>query len=68
MVLSLSGTGLPWVAQLGFNAGSALNSGTLATSAFAATPMGRHCRGAVAERSPRTPKAKAHTRDGNIFP
>ncbi len=37
VVLSLIGTGLLWVGWFGFNAGSALTSGTLATSAFAAT-------------------------------
>jgi len=37
VVLSLIGTGLLWVGWFGFNAGSALNAGTLATSAFAAT-------------------------------
>ena len=37
VVLSLTGTGLLWVGWFGFNAGSALNSGSLATSAFAAT-------------------------------
>ena len=37
VVLSLVGTGLLWVGWFGFNAGSALNAGTLATSAFAAT-------------------------------
>ena len=37
VVLCLIGTGLLWVGWFGFNAGSALNSGTLATSAFAAT-------------------------------
>jgi len=37
VVLSLIGTGLLWVGWFGFNAGSALNSGALATSAFAAT-------------------------------
>ena len=37
VVLSLVGTGLLWVCWFGFNAGSALNAGTLATSAFAAT-------------------------------
>jgi Amt family ammonium transporter len=37
VVLSLIGTGLLWVGWFGFNAGSALNSGTLASSAFAAT-------------------------------
>ena len=37
VVYSLIGTGLLWVGWFGFNAGSALNAGTLATSAFAAT-------------------------------
>ena len=37
VVLSLIGTGLLWVGWFGFNAGSALSSGALATSAFAAT-------------------------------
>ena len=37
VVLSLVGTGLLWVGWFGFNAGSALNAGGLATSAFAAT-------------------------------
>jgi Amt family ammonium transporter len=37
VVLSLIGTGLLWVGWFGFNAGSALTAGTLATSAFAAT-------------------------------
>jgi Amt family ammonium transporter len=37
VVMSLIGTGLLWVGWFGFNAGSALNAGTLATSAFAAT-------------------------------
>jgi Amt family ammonium transporter len=37
VVLSLIGTGLLWVGWFGFNAGSALSSGTLAASAFAAT-------------------------------
>lgn len=37
VVQSLIGTGLLWVGWFGFNAGSALNAGALATSAFAAT-------------------------------
>ena len=37
VVLSLIGTGLLWVGWFGFNAGSALCAGELATSAFAAT-------------------------------
>ena len=37
MVLSLIGTGLLWVGWFGFNAGSAVSAGKLATSAFAAT-------------------------------
>ena len=37
VVMSLTGTGLLWVGWFGFNAGSALNAGGLATSAFAAT-------------------------------
>jgi Amt family ammonium transporter len=37
VVLSLIGTGLLWVGWFGFNAGSALSAGGLATSAFAAT-------------------------------
>ncbi len=37
VVYSLIGTGLLWVGWFGFNAGSALNAGALATSAFAAT-------------------------------
>ena len=37
VVLSLTGTGLLWVGWFGFNAGSALTAGGLATSAFAAT-------------------------------
>jgi len=37
VVLSLIGTGLLWVGWFGFNAGSAVGAGELATSAFAAT-------------------------------
>lgn len=37
VVYSLVGTGLLWVGWFGFNAGSALNAGVLATSTFAAT-------------------------------
>ena len=37
VVYSLIGTGLLWVGWFGFNAGSALNAGKLATSTFAAT-------------------------------
>jgi ammonium transporter, Amt family len=37
VVFSLIGAGLLWVGWFGFNAGSALSAGTLATSAFAAT-------------------------------
>lgn len=37
VVLSLIGTGLLWVGWFGFNAGSAVNAGELATNAFAAT-------------------------------
>jgi len=37
VVLSLIGAGLLWVGWFGFNAGSALSAGSLATSAFAAT-------------------------------
>jgi Amt family ammonium transporter len=37
VVLSLVGTGLLWVGWFGFNAGSAVSAGELASSAFAAT-------------------------------
>jgi Amt family ammonium transporter len=37
VVLSLIGTGLLWVGWFGFNAGSAVSAGALASSAFAAT-------------------------------
>ncbi len=37
VVLSLTGTGLLWFGWFGFNAGSALTAGGLATNAFAAT-------------------------------
>ena len=47
VVLSLIGTGLLWVGWFGFNAGSAVNAGGLATSAFAAT----HFSAAAAARS-----------------
>jgi len=40
VVLSFIGAGLLWVGWFGFNAGSALSAGTLATSAFVATHMG----------------------------
>jgi ammonium transporter, Amt family len=40
VVLSLVGACLLWVGWFGFNAGSALSSGTLATSAFVATHFG----------------------------
>ncbi len=40
VVLSFIGAGLLWVGWFGFNAGSALSSGTLATSAFVATHFG----------------------------
>jgi Amt family ammonium transporter len=37
VILSMTGAGLLWVGWFGFNAGSALNAGGLASSAFAAT-------------------------------
>lgn len=40
VVLSFVGAGLLWVGWFGFNAGSALSAGTLATSAFVATHFG----------------------------
>ncbi len=40
VVLSFIGAGLLWVGWFGFNAGSALSAGTLATSAFVATQFG----------------------------
>ncbi len=40
VVLSFIGAGLLWVGWFGFNAGSALSAGTLATSAFVATHLG----------------------------
>lgn len=39
VVLSFIGAGLLWVGWFGFNAGSALSAGTLATSAFVATHL-----------------------------
>ncbi len=40
VVLSFIGAGMLWVGGFGFNAGSALSAGTLATSAFVATHFG----------------------------
>jgi len=39
VVLSFVGAGMLWVGWFGFNAGSALSAGTLATSAFVATQL-----------------------------
>lgn len=39
LILTLIGTGLLWFGWFGFNAGSAVTSGTLASSAFTATHM-----------------------------
>ncbi len=39
LILTLIGTGLLWFGWFGFNAGSAVSSGTLASSAFTATHM-----------------------------
>ncbi len=43
VVLSLIGTGLLWVGWFGFNAGSAVSAGGLASSAFAATHFSAAC-------------------------
>ena len=43
VVLSLIGTGLLWVGWFGFNAGSAVGAGGLASSAFAATHFSAAC-------------------------
>jgi Amt family ammonium transporter len=40
LVLSVIGAGMLWVGWFGFNAGSALSAGSLATSAFVATHFG----------------------------
>ncbi len=37
VIMSMTGAGLLWVGWFGFNAGSALNAGSLASSAFSAT-------------------------------